>query len=122
MRQLAVIALAFLTMSGVAQAQNLGGTYRVEGQNLNGTPYTGTATIRFTSNTTCVIRWNTGGGSSTQDGICMWQGDILVAGYVFRGGESGLVMYRHQGNGVLDGIWTVTGANGSGRERLVPAR
>jgi hypothetical protein len=122
MRILVAAGLALLATCAGAFAQNLGGTYRVEGLNLNGTPYTGTATIRFTSNTTCVIRWNTGGGSSTQDGICMWQGDILVAGYVFRGGESGLVMYRHQGNGVLDGVWTVTGANGAGRERLVPAR
>lgn len=122
MHKILALTAAILVGCASASAQNLGGNYRVEGLNLNGTPYTGSASIRFTSNTTCVIRWNTGGGSSVQEGICMWQGDILVAGYVFRNGETGLVMYRHQGDGVLDGIWTVTGANGSGRERLVPAR
>jgi len=122
MRQLSgmktwLAASAMMVCAFAAQAQDVVGRYRVEGTNLDGSRYTGTAEVSALSNTTCTIRWNTG---STSSGICMRQGDIFVAGY--RMGEAiGLVVYRWRNGGeYLDGTWTVAGAKGVGTERLYP--
>ena len=110
-----------VAMTGAAQAQNFGGRYQVQGANLNGTPYTGVAEITVISSTTCTIRWQTGGGS-VQDGICMRNGPAFSAAYAFADGKVGLVIYRVLENGTLDGLWTVAGVNGAGKETLIPMR
>lgn len=106
---------------GAAQAQNFGGRYQVQGANLNGSPYSGVAEIKVISSTTCTIRWQTGGGS-VQDGICMRNGPAFSAAYAFADGKVGLVIYRILDNGTLDGLWTVAGMNGAGKETLTPMR
>jgi hypothetical protein len=123
MRNPAIAALAFATLSiGGASAQApIGGRYNVAGTNLDGTSYIGQADIQVTSETTCRIRWRTGGGSA-QDGICMRQGAVFTAAYVFSNGRAGLVIYRQQDDGSLVGSWTIAGTNGVGREVLSPAR
>jgi len=114
----AVFAMA---LTGAAQAQNFGGRYQVQGTNINGTSYGGTATITVISTTTCTIRWQTGGGS-VQDGICMRNGPAFSAAYAFQDGKVGLVIYRIMENGTLDGLWTVAGVSGAGKEVLVTIR
>lgn len=101
-----------------AQAQTVrAGTYNVEGTNLDGSAYKGTATISLTSETTCSIQWKT--GPSTSNGICMLYGDSFAAGYVL-GKDVGLVVYTVNDDGSLEGAWTVSGRNGSGTENLTP--
>jgi len=111
-----VAAACLLLLSGFASAQDLGGNYRVEGTNFDGSRYGGTAVIRLTSKSTCTIAWDTG---STAKGICMRNGTSFAASYVM-GKAIGLVIYRINADGSLEGLWTVAGEDGVGTETLIP--
>jgi hypothetical protein len=97
----------------------LPGKYNVEGKNLDGSAYSGTAEITATSETTCRIHWETGG--TTSDGICMRNGNAFAAGYVLNEAV-GLVVYRMMDDGSLDGIWTIADQEGVGEEVLTPIK
>lgn len=113
-------AIMMATMSAaIAGTGDVGGTYRVEGTNPNGSPYKGTATISVTSSNTCRIVWKTGG--TTSDGICMRNQDAFSAAYVLQG-DVGLVIYEINPDGSMTGLWTVADQEGVGTERLIPAR
>lgn len=113
-----LLTVAFLSLAATpAAAQSIGGTYAVAGTNFDGSRYTGTAEIRLTSETTCAIRWRTGG--STSEGICMRNDDAFAAGYVL-GNEIGLVVYKSMPDGSLHGLWTIAGQDGNGTEVLTP--
>lgn len=114
-----IIAAAVLSLSAVAagSAQDVGGTYHVNGTNFDGSTYKGTATIEVTTSTTCRIHWDTG---STSDGICMRNQNALAAGYAFSNGKIGLVVYEIMADGTLDGVWTVADQDGAGTEVLTP--
>ncbi|MGV8938289.1 MAG: hypothetical protein ACOH2J_14295 [Allorhizobium sp.] len=114
-RVLLTVAFALtLTASAVAQTVNAG-KYTVEGTNLDGSSYSGTAEITLASQTTCVIEWKT--GNTTSSGICMLHEDAFAAAYVL-GDAIGLVVYKVTGDGTLEGAWTITGKDGSGTETL----
>ena len=115
-RLLAAAAIAALAVP-VAAAEFREGVYNVEGTNLNGSPYNGTATVTLLSDTTCRIEWKTGGTESW--GHCMKVADFVSAGY-FMGDQIGVIMYMVQEDGSLEGYWTVSGQNGSGTEKLTP--
>jgi len=117
MKRLALAAIVLLASAFGAQAQNIGGNYAVNGTNLDGSPYTGTAEVRLTSETTCEIYWTTGG--STSSGICMRNGPAFSAGYVL-GDKIGLVIYQVFDDGHMEGLWTIAGTNGLGTENLTP--
>lgn len=118
MKKLIWICLAaMLGMAGVAQADVSAGTYTVEGTNLDGSSYSGTATIELSSDTTCHIHWSVG---SESDGICMLYDNAFAAGYVFKTGGVGLVVYQVMDDGTLEGAWTIDGQSGSGTETLTP--
>lgn len=114
----AYFAAAVLVAAAMpAQAQSIGGSYSVSGTNFNGSPYSGTAEITATSETTCSIVWTT--GSTTSEGFCSRNGDAFAAAY--RLGETiGLVIYNVRPDGSLDGVWTAAGRDGSGTEVLTP--
>ena len=117
MRKLMLVAalagLAFPT----AAAEFHEGTYTVEGTNLNGSPYGGTAEVTLLSSTTCQIVWHT--GSTESWGHCMKVGDYVSAGYIM-GEAIGIIMYLVNEDGTLDGYWTISGQDGSGTEKLTP--
>ena len=119
--KLASVAIVLTVSStfAIAGKGDLGGKYRVDGQNLNGSPYSGTAIITVTSKNTCRIVWTTGG--TTSDGICMRNGDMFSAGYVLQD-KVGLVIYEINDDGSLDGLWTIADQDGEGKERLIPIR
>jgi hypothetical protein len=96
-------------------AQDIGGRYAVNGTNFDGSRYSGEAAITVTSQTTCRIEWNTGGQISR--GICMRNNDAFAASYAL-GKSIGLVVYRIQPDGSMQGVWTIAGENGSGKEIL----
>ena len=93
------------------------GTYNVEGTNLDGTPYKGTAVVKVLSDTTCEIDWTT--GSTTSVGLCMMMDGVVSAAYR-QGDNVGVTMYHVNDDGSLTGAWTVAGQNGSGTENLTP--
>lgn len=116
MRRHLIAAVCFAAMTGgAAAAENL--EFSVEGTNLNGSPYTGDATITIISDTTCTIEWVTGG--TTSKGFCMRNDDAFAAGYIM-GDAIGLIIYKMEDGGVLRGLWTITGQNGVGTEVLTP--
>ena len=117
MRHLVLAGLFALASCGFAAAQDVGGSYAVEGTNINGSPYTGTAENTLLSETTCAIEWTT--GSTTSSGICMRNGNAFSAGYVL-GDAVGLLVYEIMEDGSMEGIWTVAGQDGTGTETLTP--
>jgi len=110
------IAACLLAVPVVASAQDIGGRYQVSGTNFDGSRYTGTARIIVTSKNTCRITWDTG---STASGICMRNGNSFSAAYVM-GSVIGLVIYRINSDGSLEGLWTVADHDGVGTEVLTP--
>jgi hypothetical protein len=118
MKKILAGALLGLGLVAPAHAGSVNaGTYTVEGTNLDGSAYSGTATIELTSETTCSIEWHT--GSTTSNGICMLYDNAFAAGYVL-GDAVGLVVYEVKGDGSLEGAWTISGKDGSGTETLTP--
>ncbi|PWW04350.1 hypothetical protein DFR52_1011047 [Hoeflea marina] len=118
MKKLIWICLAAtLGLADAARADVSAGTYAVEGTNLDGSRYSGTATITLSSETTCHIRWSVG---SESDGICMLYDNAFAAAYVFKTGGVGLVVYEVMDDGTLEGAWTIDGESGSGTETLTP--
>jgi hypothetical protein len=111
----AALLAAFATPAVAAEFRE--GTYDVEGTNLNGSPYSGTAEVTLLSDTTCEIRWTTGDTESW--GHCMKVGDYVSAGYIM-GDAIGIIMYLVNEDGTLDGYWTISGQDGSGTEKLTP--
>ena len=115
---LLVALAATLTLAAPASAEpRVGGKYKVTGTNFDGSPYSGTAEITASSNSTCRIVWNTGGSTST--GFCMRDDSSLAAAYQM-GKSIGLVIYTIQPDGKLNGVWTIADKSGAGTELLVP--
>jgi hypothetical protein len=117
MKKLLFAAAFGLLAAQSASAQSIGGTYKVDGTNFDGSAYTGTAEITLTSSTTCTIHWETGG--STSDGICSRNADAFAAAYKL-GDAIGLVVYKVMEDGTLEGLWTIAGKEGNGTEKLTP--
>ncbi len=118
MRILIGAALLTVGFAAAASAQSVGGKYDVKGTNFDGSPYTGTATITRSSDSTCRIRWDTG---STSTGICMLANASLAAAYQM-GDAVGLVLYDLQSDGSLKGVWTIADKPGAGTENLTPVK
>jgi hypothetical protein len=109
-------AIAVMAVPALAQT-SIGGRYKVEGTNLNGTTYSGEATITLTSDTTCEIEWVTGSTSSV--GICMRNDDSFSAAYRMDD-IVGLVIYKVMADGSMNGLWTIANNGGAGTEILTP--
>jgi hypothetical protein len=118
MKRLLLAAVVVCASALPGTAQQIGGTYEVDGTNFDGSKYGGTAEIRLTSDTTCEIYWTT--GTTTSQGICMRNGIAFAAGYVL-GDSTGLVVYEIKDDGTLEGLWTIAGVDGNGVEILTPA-
>jgi hypothetical protein len=121
LKRASLAALIILQSAYATSAAEVGGRYRVKGTNFDGSPYSGTAEIKVTSNTTCSIVWQTGG--TTSKGICMRADDnVFVAAYSMKSGSIGLVAYEIKDDGTLDGVWTMAGEDGAGKDVLTPIR
>jgi hypothetical protein len=112
-----LLAAALVALATPSFAQNIGGSYSVQGTNHDGSPYSGDAVITLTSDTTCEIVWQTGG--TTSNGICSRNNDAFAAAYVL-GDSMGLVIYKVQQDGSMQGLWTLQGQPGTGTEVLTP--
>jgi hypothetical protein len=113
-----LLAALFAGLAAPAMAAGFHeGLYNVDGTNLDGSPYKGTAEVKLLSDTTCQITWTTGSTSSV--GLCMMMDGVVSAAYR-QGDNVGVTMYRVNDDGSLEGAWTVAGQNGSGSEKLTP--
>ena len=117
MRRLAIAVAACAALIGPAAAVDVGGNYTVYGKNFDGSEYTGTATITFINDLSCVIEWVS--GPNTSNGICMKNGNMFAAAYQQQG-LFGILSYQILDDGALDGAWTVAGQDGYGVEKLTP--
>jgi len=113
----AVLVLSGLVAKPGFAAEVKAGVYDVKGTNFDGSSYTGTARIKISSNTTCRIVWKTGGTESS--GICMRDEDSFAAAYKL-GNSVGLVIYKINDDGSLEGVWTIADKSGAGTETLTP--
>jgi hypothetical protein len=110
-----VAAAMVLAGGGMAAAQDVGGRYVVQGTGFNGAAYGGEAEITVISDVTCKIEWNTGGQIS--EGICMRSGNVFAAAYVISE-HAGMIIYTINGDGSMQGQWTIAGSDGVGTETL----
>ena len=115
-----VVGAALMATPALADPEVRAGEYTAKGTNFDGSSYSGTAHIAITSNSTCSITWKTGSAtSSTSEGICMRDADSLAAAYKM-GDAVGLIIYKINDDGSLDGFWTIAGQSGAGTETLTP--
>jgi hypothetical protein len=117
MRRLLITAALVGLALPAAAADFREGNYAVDGTNLDGSPYKGTAVVKLLSDTTCEIDWTT--GQTTSVGLCMMMDGVVAAAYR-QGDNVGVTMYKINDDGTLTGSWTVAGQNGSGTEKLTP--
>ena len=103
MRKIVLGLLMAACVAAPAWAQKVGGSYTVQGTNLDGSKYSGTAEIT-PSGSTCMLA------------------NKAFAAYYHMGKDDGLVVYEVQPDGVLKGYWTITDQDGSGTEVLTPAK
>ena len=111
------LALA-ASLSGVAAAQAVGGSYAVRGTNPDGTAYVGTAQIEGGGGEDCKISWQT--GKTTSQGVCLQSGRSFASTYLLQG-HLGIVVYEIRPDGSLQGKWYTGGTGpGVGSETLTP--
>ncbi len=119
MRTAILTSILLCVLSGTVLAQSIGGAYRVSGTNFNGSRYSGTAQITFSTSGNCNISWVT--GSTTSYGSCIRNGAVFAAGYILSGAV-GIVLYQLRSDGSLVGTWTLANHSGTGTETLTPMR
>src|SRR5882757_8523755 len=99
MRRLLLTAALVAFALPAAAAGFKEGNYSVDGTNLDGSAYKGTAVVKLLSDTTCEIDWTT--GQTTSVGLCMLMDGVVAAAY--RQGENvGVTMYKVEDDGSLD--------------------
>jgi hypothetical protein len=109
------LVVGFIGCAFMAEAQDLGGVYMLEGTNFDGSTYGGQVEIVISSDIACQITWIS--GKNTTKGTCMRSGTAFTAAY--QAGEAiGLILYQLQPDGTLVGAWTISGADGVGVEVL----
>lgn len=98
-----------------ATAAELATTYAVKGTNPDGSTYGGTASIAMTGPQSCTFTWSIGGALTA--GICARKDGALAVSYQYNG-KMGVAVYTLRPDATIDGIWSLAGAPGSGREVL----
>ncbi len=115
--RLVLLTLALGALLAQPAAAQRSGAYTVEGQNLDGTPYGGTADLEQVGTASFAIIWRVAGR--------LIQGVGMVAGHNFAvvygaAQQPGIGIYTLQPDGKLVGTWTLVGAAGTGSETLTP--
>jgi hypothetical protein len=116
--RLASLAAVLCVAATPLIAQDISGEYQVAGTNLDGTGYTGTASVTMLSDSTCDVQWLTG-ADSLSSGVCMVANGMVAVSYTM-GDVMGLAVYTVAPDGTLSGEWTIDGQDGTGTETLIP--
>jgi hypothetical protein len=110
-------ALATIGASTFAHAAGTGlaGNYHIHGQNPDGRPYEGALHIEQKGDV-YGLTWESGG---TTRGIGVLAGSQLVVSY----GDPacGVIAYRREGSGTLEGIWAMGNSTSIGHETATPS-
>ena len=91
--------------------------YAAEGVSLDGSEYHGTAYIEKTADHTCRIVWRI--EQSDFEGVCMWYEGVLSVSFAAYG-YVGMVIYKVNTDGSMQGAWTYADRDGLGTETLTP--
>ena len=108
-----------LTVAAHADTLTLAPKYDVAGTNPDGSKYAGTATIEVISDTSFTIHWDT--GSPVLEGSGLRTSDLVAATFMLEN-DPGLIIYKVDDSGVLNGLWSIRGRDGTGTERLTPQK
>ena len=92
-------------------------SYALQGQNPDGSTYSGTLLLQQDGTASYRVEWQVGG--QRIPGVAMAAGNILSAADVLNG-QVGLVIYQIQPDGRMSGPWTLQGSRGVGTETLIP--
>ncbi len=93
-----------------ARAQLRAGSYTVEGQNPDGTPYEGTFELLEGPSAAWIARWNVGNAQII--GLGLIQGGMLALSFSVEG-RPGIAVYGVEPDGSLRGTWTSGGGLGT---------
>jgi hypothetical protein len=112
---LAALAMIGATALAHAAGTGLAGDYHIHGQNPDGRPYEGALRIAQKGGAYGVT-WDSGG---TTHGVGILAGNQLVVGY----GDAacGVIAYRREGAGTLEGIWAMRNSTAVGHETATPS-
>jgi len=91
------------------------GVYEVTGTNLDGSQYRGLMEIQQVGTSTFHILWNIGG--QLIEGVGMASGLSFVTAFS-AGDRTGLGIYEIRPGDVMEGSWTIVGANTNGTETV----
>ncbi len=109
----ALLAPAMLLGAMAPAAAQRSGVYEVTGTNLDGSAYQGVMHIQQVGTSSFHILWNIGG--QLIEGVGMASGRTFVT--AFSAAErTGLGVYEIGPGDVMDGSWTIVGANTNGTE------
>lgn len=111
----ALLAPALLWAALAPAAAQRSGVYEVTGTNLDGSQYRGLMEMQQVGVSTFHILWNIGG--QLIEGVGMASGLTFVT--AFSAGErTGLGIYEIRPGDVMEGTWTIVGANTNGTETV----
>lgn len=94
------------------------GVYEVTGTNLDGSPYRGLMEMRQVGTSSFHILWNIGG--QLIEGVGMASGLTFVTAFS-ASDRTGLGVYEIKPGDVMEGSWTIVGAQTNGTEIVRPA-
>ena len=112
---LAALAVFGTTALAHAAGSGLAGDYHIHGQNPDGRPYEGALHIEQKGDVYGVT-WESGG---TTRGIGVLVGNQLVVGY--NNSACGVIAYRREGAGALEGVWAMPSSTSLGHETATPS-
>lgn len=115
LRHSLIAALLLLLAALPAAAQIREGIYAVEGQNPDGTTYSGQLALRPAPGASWLAVWQVGGEQVA--GLGLIQAGVLAISFVIEG-RPGVAAYEVLPDGKLAGTWTTGG--GIGTEILTP--
>ena len=103
------LAAALMAAAMPVSAQDIGGSYRAEGRNSDGSSYSGTVQINENGGA-IEMQWQI--GSRSFAGVVTRNGDVVRVNW----GDAYPVVYVRMPSGELHGTWS----NGRALERLIP--
>lgn len=124
MKHLSVSFLALLVLGFSTNAQaeggegvsfDVAGKYDVEGENPNGTTYSGTAEIIMTGRGTCTVRWVF--ANENAEGTCLVRGRNFTSAYWLKG-AIGIANYEIRDDGSMHGLWILGQDDEPGTETM----
>ncbi|MBB3899653.1 hypothetical protein [Roseococcus suduntuyensis] len=114
----ALLAPTLLWAATAPAAAQRSGVYEVTGRNLDGSEYRGLLELRQVGLTSFHLVWNI--GRETIEGVGMVSGRTFATAFT-AGNMTGMGIYELRDGDVMEGSWTLMGAQGNGSETLRPA-